>query len=65
MLILFLGSDTIWLWVVLLTFQRYILPPFSGSKCVVCIDTAHTSLFFFKGMVEGGVEWGLVPSVSQ
>lgn len=33
-LIISFGCHTVWMWAILPTFRRYMLPPFSGLKCV-------------------------------
>jgi hypothetical protein len=37
-MIMFLGCRTVSLWMMSLSFQRRMLPPFSGSKCVVVLS---------------------------
>jgi hypothetical protein len=67
MLILFAGCYII-LWVMMLTFQRYRLPPSSGLESAVCwvsVCARVQYLLFWNGIVEGRIEWWLVPRQYQ
>jgi hypothetical protein len=43
MLILFLGCYTMWLWIIMPTFQRYMLPPFGVEVLILKMEAARTS----------------------
>jgi hypothetical protein len=47
--ILFLGCYTMWMWAMLLAFERYTPPSFLGSKRVGWQISVYTQLYFVKG----------------